>query len=166
MKSLVVIALLVLGCSFASAQTFGFLSIGGFAYCNFEQLTPFFGPIYSGVDNLTAACGLPVNGTIVGSATSIAASSGLPATGKGVGYADNIYDAEFEEYTGLQWWVFTQLKPSKLLFHYGWIGFAGGSGSIFGDNYGYLSASIPGRNGVKATAGLSTGNAKGQFSKK
>ena len=39
-KSLTVIALCILGCSFASAQTFGFASVGGGLYCNFEQLAP------------------------------------------------------------------------------------------------------------------------------
>jgi len=158
-KGLVVLALLVLGCSFASAQTFGFESVGGGLYCNYEvlqQLTPF--AVWQGTDNLSA-CGLPVNATIAGITASLEKRNN-PAgfsLNPGVNYADNIYDAEFLGYSGAQWDVSTALKCTQK--HYGWIGFASVSGFIFGDNYGYLSCTIPGK-GPAPTLGLSTGSNK------
>ena len=158
-KSLLVIALLAFGCSLAPAQTFGFESVGGGLYCNYEvlqQLTPT--AVWQGLDVLTA-CGLPVNATIVGITASLEKRNN-PAgfsLNPGVNYADNIYDAEFLGYSGAQWDVSTGLKCTNK--HYGWIGFASVSGFIFGDNYGYLSCTIPGK-GPAPTVGLSTGNNK------
>lgn len=159
-KGLVVIALLVLGCSFASAQTFGFESVGGGLYCNYEvlqQLSPT--AVWQGTDNLTTACGGEVNGTLVGISAPLEARNNPVgfSLNPGVNYADNIYDAEALGYTGAQWDVSTALKCTS--HHYGWIGFASVSGFIFGDNYGYLSCTIPGK-GPAPTKGLSTGSAK------
>lgn len=158
MKSLVVVTLLVIGCSFASAQTFGFESVGHGLYCNYEQLTNVFGAVYQGVDNLSA-CGAPFNATVAGNKADLTAV-GNPVGFNivGVAYADNIYDADAEGYTGAQWEVVSGLScPAK---RYGWIGFASVSGFVFGDNYGYLSCSIPGKKGASATRGLSTGSAQ------
>ena len=94
-KILLVIALLAFGCSLAPAQTFGFESVGGGLYCNYEvlqQLTPT--AVWQGLDVLTA-CGLPVNATIVGITASLEKRNN-PAgfsLNPGVNYAANIYDA-------------------------------------------------------------------------
>ena len=157
-KSLAVITLLVFGCSFASAQTFGFESVGHGLYCNYEileQLAPF--NVYQGLDVLST-CGAELNATIAGQTANLS-GAGNPAgfKVKGVAYADNIYDAFDLGYTGAQWEVVSGLTcPNN---RYGWIGFASVSGFIFGDNYGYLSCAIPGPH-HQATRGLSTGNAK------
>ncbi len=158
MKSLAVIALLAFGCSFAAAQTFGFESVGHGLYCNYEQLTqlaPY--RIWQGVDNLSA-CGLPYNATLAGVNSTLTAA-GNPAGFHvdGIQYADNIYDAEFESFSGAQWGVASALRCHNNV--YGWIGFASVSGFIFGDNYGYLSCTIPGKKGAVATKGMSTGSA-------
>ena len=151
LKSLAVITLVVFGCRFAAAQTFGFLSVGLGVYCNYEQLH---GPVlFSGFDNLSE-CGVSHNATIVGLLATVPKSEGLPVSGKGVIYADNLYDAYSYTYTGSQWLVYSLLKCSSK--HYGWIGFAGYNGLIFGDNYGYLSCKIPGK-GAVATKGVSWG---------
>jgi hypothetical protein len=157
MKTLAVITLLVIGCSFASAQTFGFESVGHGLYCNYEQLTNIGGSVYQGTDNLSA-CGLPINGTLAGVKNTLTAA-GNPAGFQinGVQYADNIYDAESEAYTGAQWDVNSGLTCTSK--KYNWIGFASVSGFIFGDNYGYLSCSIPGKKGAVGSKGLSTGSA-------
>ncbi len=158
LKSLAVLTILVLGCSVGYAQTFGFESVGHGLYCNYEtlqQLTPY--SVWQGVDNLSA-CGLPYNATVVGQTTNLP-TPGNPAgfDVNGVAYADNIYDAEFEYFSGAQWEVVSGVScPPK---RYAWIGFASVSGFIFGDNYGYLSCSIPGKNGAVATKGMSTGSA-------
>ena len=168
-SGLVVITLLALSCSFASAQTFGFESIGGGLYCNYEvlqQLTPY--GVWQGEDVLSA-CGAPgtpgppANGTIVGLSSNLNLSKSnvnLVGVIKGVTYADNIYDAFALGYTGAQWDVVTALAcASGKHPKYGWIGFASVSGFVFGENYGYLSCTIPGK-GPAPTLGLSTGNAK------
>lgn len=149
LKSLAVIALLVLGCSFASAQSysFGFASTGGGQDCNYEQfnnLSALGKDVWQGYDNLSA-CGSSINSTIVGFSQSIPYSAGLPVEGAGVMYADDIYDAFAEGYTGAQWLLFTKTKCDKKFPNgkYGWVGFASVSGIIFGDNYGYLTCNLP-----------------------
>lgn len=158
MKSLVVITLLVLGCSFASAQTFGFASVGGGLYCNFEQLSNAGAGAWGGVDNLSA-CGSSVNSTIAGFNATIP-NLGQPTGGQGVVYGDSIYAA----YSGnpfAQWTVFTKLKCNsqnrfgQYLGSYGWNGVAAFSGFFAGGNHGYLSCSVPNRAGVTPTKGLS-----------
>ena len=146
-KRLAVIILLVLGCSFLSAQTFGFLSVGGGEYCNYIQLQKFGGAIWQGTDNLSA-CGLPiplnVNGTIAGVTASISEKNNpvrIPING--VAYADSLYDASNYQYTGIQWFVLTDLKVNPGTPKYGWVGFASISGFIYGANYGYLTTTIP-----------------------
>ena len=152
LKSLAVIALLVLGCSFASAQsyTFGFASTGGGLFCNYEQLnnTSGFGTdVWQGVDNLSA-CGAEVNATIEGFSTVLPGSAGLPVAGSGVAYADNVYDAFSLGYTGAQMVVFTELKCNKPKGGgyeglYRWLNISSASGLALGDDYGYLSCAPP-----------------------
>ena len=160
-KSLLIITLVVLGCSFASAQSFGFLSAGkSVEYCNYEilvQLTPY--NVWEGSDILVS-CGLPYNATIAGVSASLSkVTNPLGFALKGVAYADNIYDAEGESYTGAQWFVISNLKCSEKKF--GWEGFASVSEVIFGDNYGYLwpcGADV--KHAAAVAHGLSTGGAK------
>lgn len=166
LKSLVVITLLVIGCSFASAQTFGFGTAGGsYLYCNYEvlqQLAPY--DVWQGTDVLTT-CYLSYNATIVGVSGGLkGAASPIGVSIKGVTYADNLYDAASLYYTGAQWDVTSNLKCAKVkngryTGKYGWIGFAGYSGYIFGDNFGFLTCAIPTK-GKTPTKGLSTGSAK------
>ena len=168
LKSLLVITLVVLGCSFASAQTFGFLSAGGIGeYCNFEQLYAQGSDVYAGLDNLSA-CGLEVNADIIGVGVSIPATlaAGLPVTGKGMVYGDTIYDTFCDCYSGEQWTVMTQLHASHKLRDYGWVGVAGYYGFFFGDNYGYLSSTIPGAEAASRGTSAGKGNLKSDLKKR
>ena len=158
-KSLTVIALCILGCSFASAQTFGFASIGGGLYCNYEQLSPAGNGGWGGIDNLSA-CGVSVNSTLSGFTASIPAGLGLPLSGSGVVTGDSIYAALSGD-PFAQWTVFTRLKCNKqnksgqYLGAYGWVGAAAFSGFYVGGNQGFLSCSIPGKAGASPTKGTS-----------
>jgi hypothetical protein len=149
LKSLAVITLLVLGCSAAFAQgsaTLGFASAGDEGlYCNYEQIQwggadNFY---FQGIDNLVTACGSAVNGTIEGVKLSVPVAADAPLSGVVYAGADNIIDAQYQTYSGEQWFTFTQTKPSKLLKHFGWVGYLGVDGYEYLGNYGYLSASIP-----------------------
>jgi hypothetical protein len=160
LQALAVLAILVFGCSAAFAQgsyAFGFISYtGGSEFCNYEQFTtgnpmggtqPFF---LQGVDNLTAACGLFYDATIEGVAVSVpgAKLTGLPGglAGKDYVYADNLYDAFYLGFSQEQWLVITKTEASTIQKnHFGWVGFASYGGFIFGDNYGFLTATIPGK---------------------
>jgi len=152
LKSLAVITLFVLGCSFASAQTFGFASTNSGLYCNYEQInnTSVLGTdVWQGFDNLSP-CGITHNATIAGFGGNLPTAAGLPVVGRGVIYGDNLYDAFSSIYTGEQWTVFTLLKCNKLNTHTGkfignfsWIGIASVSNFVFGDNFGFLSCTHP-----------------------
>ncbi len=167
LKSLLVITLLVIGCSFASAQTFGFGTAGGdYLYCNYIQLSNVYGAPYAvwqGTDNLSA-CGHGYNATVVGVKGGLSKPGnpgGFAATG--VTYADNIYDAYSYTLTGVQWDVSQSLKCTNLgakKAKEAWIGFASVSGFVFGDNYGTVACSIPGRDKGAKMKGLSIGTAK------
>ncbi len=158
-KSLWVIALLVLGCGLAAAQTFGFESPSGELYCNYEQIGQYSGAVWQGTDNLSP-CDSQPNATMVGIRGGLTKSGNpLGYAVKGVAFADNIYDAFTGAYSGAQWFVVTDLKCSAK--HYGWIGFSSLSGFVVATNYGYLSCAIPGRDATP-TKGLTIGNAKPQ----
>jgi hypothetical protein len=162
LKSLSVMILLVLGCSFAAAQTFGFESVDHSLYCNYEQLShasKFGADVWQGIDNLSMCTG---RGGSTYTATLVGIGGGLtkaqnPARFpvKGVVLADYIYDAFSGVYTGAQYFVVSALKCSSK--KYGWIGLTTISGVYFSDNYGYLSCQIPGVRGAVATRGPSTG---------
>ena len=146
-KGLAIVTLLVLGCGFASAQTFGFASSGGvYLYCDYEQLAYSGNDIWVGFDN-TSVCG-GHNATLVGFGATTP-NKGQPAFGKGVVLADNIYDAYSYTFTGAQSALFTKLKCNKVdqFGHYkgapGWMTVAAISGFVFGENYGYLSCTHP-----------------------
>jgi hypothetical protein len=152
LKSLVVITLFVLGCSAAFGQgsaTLGFENYGGtFLYCNYEVIQ-WGGPnnfYMQGIDNIQNGCfsSFP-NATVEGVKVAVPLSDGAPVHGGTVyAYADNLIDAFSGSYTQEQWFVLTHIKPSTLLHNYGWAGYLGFYGYEFLDNFGYLSASIPG----------------------
>ncbi len=145
------IALVVLGCGFASAQTgtFSFFTASGYGpFCDYIVITYNSGGVVAGYDDLTTDCGYAYNVPIVGfDATT--ANNGQPAHGKGIVVGDAIYDAEDDAYTGFQWTLWLSGKVGKkkhgvFTGPYGWMGVAGSfTGTYFGDNYGYLAAGPP-----------------------
>jgi len=161
-KSFLVLGMVVLACSLASAGSwsFGFLSVdGGGPYCNFEQINNnntdgvaglAGGAVYEGFDNLSA-CGVSYNATISGYGP-YSLPKGVTFAGakvtvtKGAVYGDNIYDAFSDAYTGEQWTVATALacstKPPAKNKDW-WIGVASFSDFVFGDNAGPLSCTLP-----------------------
>ncbi|MGA8298453.1 MAG: hypothetical protein WB817_03170 [Terriglobales bacterium] len=158
MRTLAVIALAVLGCSFASAQTFSFFIADGYEACDYIVITYNSGGVVAGYDDLTTFCGYGENAPIVGfDATTD--NDGQPAYGKGIVVGDGLYDATEDEYTGLQWTLWLSGKASKTKHGvftgpYAWMGVAGTyTGTYFGDNYGYLVAGPPRKDevGVHAT---------------
>ena len=157
---LAVITLCVLACSAAFAQagsaTLGFTNYADTSlFCNYEKIQ-WNGFYMQGIDNLSA-CGAPTNATIEGFKAN---GSGL--TGLVYAYADNLLDAIYGSYTGEQWLVLTQTKPSKLLKQYGWVGYLGFDGYEFFGGHGYLSASIPGQSPKKPVSGEHTASAAHQ----
>ena len=162
-KSLLVVALLVLGCSAAFGQTytFGFENYdGSVLYCNYETFTLSNAAyLASGSDNLTAACGGVVDAVLVGSKSNTPAAAGIGQTGKAYGMADNLYDALYQFDTNFQWYVISKTVASHGKHpKQGWIGFAGYAGYILGSNQGLLTTSLPG--GARPSQGTSIGNAK------
>jgi hypothetical protein len=166
LRLIAVLAVIAL-CSFAaSAQTFSFWnSAGTEQYCNFNVITYNSGGVAGGYDDTVDVCGFEFNSPIVGFDATVA-NDGEPAFGKGIVVGDGIYDASADAYTGIQWTVFTAAayskqnkKTGRFTGKYGWVGEAGSySGSYFGDNYGYTSASAPVKSqvaGGKTTAGKS-----------
>ncbi|MFZ3342695.1 MAG: hypothetical protein WA609_09810 [Terriglobales bacterium] len=173
-KSLLVITLLVFGCSMAFAQsgTYSFWDAAGtLEYCNFNVITTNSGGVVAGFDNTTTGCGLEYNSPIVGfSATT--PNDGLPAHGKGAVVGDGIYDASCVCFTGEQWTVWQSAKASKrssktgyFSGKYGWLGVAGAyTGYYFGDNYGYLGSGYPAGN--VASHGTTAGKGQSRIAKK
>lgn len=148
LKSLVVITLLVLGYSFASAQTytFGFADANGNLSCNYEQFSIGSQGLVSGIDNLSL-CGISTNGSLVG------LQGKFPLLGPkyvtpGATLTNNSLEVE-EGCTGEQVILYTALKcnqPDKNgKYHgkYGWLVVLAIDGYIMGENYGYLSCTIP-----------------------
>ena len=158
-KLLALLTLTVFGCAFASAQSFGFVSGGGRLYCNYEQLSYAGGGLWGGSDNLSA-CGFSVNATISGF-TATVTNKGEVAHGAGVIYGDSIPAVSTPG--NAQWTMFTKLKCNKqnksgqYIGALGWEGLAAFSGFFAGTNEGFLSCTIPGRNGATPTKGLTTG---------
>jgi hypothetical protein len=151
LKSLMVIALLVLGCSAAFAQTsytFGFLSSGAVnEYCNYEQFlvggrVNFY---MQGYDVLSVCPGFKgSNATAAGFAINVPIAAFSPINGKAIVYSDDLYDAYYGAYTGEEWVVLTKLQPSQLKFgNYSWAGYVGFFGYEFLGNYGFLTNTIP-----------------------
>ncbi len=153
-KSLAVIAILVLGCSAALAQnsySFGFLSASGVGeYCNYETfVTGGHSNFYlQGYDVLSACPYEPnagVNASIEGLAISVPTSAFTPLHGKAYVYADQEIDAYYGAYTGEQWMVVTKtaVNASNNFDNRNWIGYIGVVGYEFLGNYGFLTTTIP-----------------------
>ena len=163
LKSLAVIAVLVLGCSAAFAQTaysFGFLSSGAVnEYCNYENFVVGGGGNFymQGYDVLSACPYSTIGGAaIAGFAINVPIVAFAPVNGKAYVYADQIYDAYAGAYTGEQWIVITKTAPTKLKFgNESWAGYIGFFGYEFLGNYGFLTNNIPAA-ASKATNGKST----------
>ncbi|MGA7079330.1 MAG: hypothetical protein WBQ43_19960 [Terriglobales bacterium] len=171
LKSLLVITLSVAACSFASAQTFGFLSIGGDKFCNYEQLSSAGGNNYVGVDNLSV-CGYSTNATISGFGAKLPPTTtdyGYTIKGDGVIYGDSIYAvAEDDPYA--QFTIFTRLecntyKNGHIKGPLSFVAIAAFSGVYVGNNQGFLSCVIPGKNGDVPTLGT-TALTKAEFQRK
>lgn len=151
LKSLAVIAVLVLGCSAAFAQTsytFGFLSQSAVStYCNYETFQVGGGGNFylQGYDVLTACPYSPIAGAaIAGFKLNVPVVAFAPINGPAYVYADQIYDAYSGYYTGEQWIVLTKTAPTKLQFgHESWAGYIGFFGYEFLGNYGFLTNNIP-----------------------
>lgn len=168
-RLLVVITLLVVGCSFAAAQTytFGFADTNGDLYCDYEQLEVS-GGLAVGIDNLSG-CGMSVNATLVGGpAKDPQLGQNYPVI-VGAILADNILDLDAGSFTDTQAAVFQALKCNKPdkngKYHgkYGWLIVVVEEGIIFGDNYGYLSCTIPAKGDGDA---LMRGTTVGKLRKK
>ena len=150
-----VLAFVILGGTFAAAQTFGFgVSFGSTGlYCNYEQLHYYNGGLWAGADNLSfCPNGLAFVSDIAGFASTV--PPGALAHGKGVVYGDSIY-AMYNGLADAQWTVFTKLKCNraknrKFMGGNGWEGVATFSLFIAGTNEGPLSCILPGQGKVIA----------------
>jgi hypothetical protein len=159
LKSLVVITLLVLGCSAAFGQNLGFLDYtGGVEYCNWESLNiiPGYANFYvQGYDVLSSCPYSPVGGaSINGFKISVPKTADAPLSGASYVYADQLYDAYYGFWTGLQWVVITKTKaPTKIksTTPFSWAGYVGEVGYEFLGNYGFLSNTIPSADRVTKT---------------
>jgi hypothetical protein len=148
-KSLAVISVLVLGYSFAAAQTysFGFADMDGNLYCDYEQITVS-GGIVTGVDNLSG-CGYTVNATLIGGAGTDPVLEQQSSLKVNAILADNIADAEAGAFTDSQVVLFQALKCNKQdktgKYHGkpGWALVVSSEGVIAGVNSGFLSCNIP-----------------------
>jgi hypothetical protein len=182
LRIIAVLAVLALG-TLASAQTFGFASTGGGLYCNYETLYNDGADVYTGTDNLTSVCfggaSWATSNGVLGGFVATLPSAGLPVHGAGVDYGDSIYEAESVDinneyiyyygynpgfYSTWMWGVHSALKCNKqsktgqFKGSYSWIGIAASSfGFYLGDNYGFLSCSIPAKGGDSAARGATTG---------
>jgi hypothetical protein len=168
LKTLLVMSLFVLGCSFASAQTFGFASTGGGYYCNYEQLLNYGDGFYSGLDN-ESLCGAN-SGSLSGFASTLANDNG-EVHGAGVILGDSVYAANGS--SNSQWTYFTALKANavnpktgEFKGHYSWIGLGGESGELFFANYGFLSSSLPSKESGDAVVRGSASGKASEFKKK
>jgi hypothetical protein len=169
-KSLVALILLVLGYSFALAQTytFGFVDTNGNLFCNYEQLWVDSGALVTGTDNLSA-CGYPNNGYLLGMQGKFPAGPTLVTSGAALN--DNSVEVE-GGCTGIQVLLYTALKCNKPdkngKYHgkYGWLNVAAVSGFLFGSDYGYLSCTIPSKgDGDALMRGTTWGNLREKLKK-
>src|ERR1700722_9965572 len=144
-KSWAVIVLLLLGYSFASAQTytFGFADMDGNLYCDYEQITVS-GGLVTGGDNLSG-CGYTVNATLIGGARTDPVLMQQSSVKVNAILADNIADAEAGAFTDSQVALFQALKCNKQdktgKYHgkLGWALVVSSEGTIVGVNSGFLS---------------------------
>jgi len=168
-KTLLVVALFLLGCTAAFGQTFslGFESYDqSIQYCDYETITEFL-PFAAGTHVLTTGCGYPYDGAMVGLKAAINPSTALPVTGKGLALADNVIDASALTFTGLEVMWFTRTKPSSKFQinngKFGWQFFLTfGGGSDYLGNWGFLTTQLgPAKaNGATAKSSFHVAQAK------
>jgi hypothetical protein len=147
LKALAVVALLVLGCSAAFAQTtytFGFSDAEGNVSCDFVTFIVS-GPYAVGTHDYTTFCGEAADGVLVGFTGNLGAHSGGPIDGPVVNFADNSEDASLGLYSGCQLAFVTRKKASLKRYGWAWYATCGGN-SEFLLAWGYLSnqAGAPG----------------------
>jgi hypothetical protein len=173
---LAVITLLVLSCSSAFAAS-GSFSLGFLSYdestqfCDYETVA-FSDPFTAGVHNLTAVCGLPYDAAMIGFKATIPATTGQPVVGPVYTLADQVFDAEFVAYSGLQAVWVTKTKAAtkgqlKKGAPFGWSFYfdAGGNGTDYLGNFGFLTTTLGAKqNGsvAKTSFGAASKNAKGK----
>jgi hypothetical protein len=142
---LAVVALISFGSALARAQSFGFASVSGGLYCDYEQLVDLGNGVWGGFENLSA-CGFSVNATISGFSAAVP-KDGPEVHGAGIVYGDSIYAVASPG--NFQYTVFTKVKCSKpnksgqYTGALGWEGIAAFSGFTVGTNFGYLSCLLP-----------------------
>ena len=149
-RDFVIICALLLGWTWASAQTytFGLADTNGNLYCDYLEITVS-GGVAVGIDNMSA-CGFSTSPVLIGLVSSNPLIAPYKVVTSGLDLADNVADWEAQQYTGDQVFLHTALKcnkqnPSgKYTGKYGWLLFIGNEGFVYGYNYGYLSCSIPG----------------------
>jgi len=151
-KSVAVIALLLLGCSAAFAQgtfTFGFLTADAqFEYCNYELfITGGLADFYLTGYDVLDLCPAPANpaSPIIGFGIHTPVPALAPVNGSGIYvYADALQDAYFGAYTGIQLIALTKTQVSKIRFgNYGWANYAGFGAFSFLNTYGFLTDALP-----------------------
>ena len=175
-KLLAVLTLVVFGCAFASAQTFGFGTAGGdYLYCNYEVLSNSYGApyaIWGGTDNISDCYfGSHYNATmggVTGKLTKPQDPFGI-GTVNGVVLGDNLYDAYSFTFTGYQWTVVSNLRCTNLGAKKpkeGWVGIASVSGFAFAGNYGVLSCTVYAKGQAKPNKGVSFGKSAALLKKR
>lgn len=149
LTGLVVISLLLLGCSAAFGQggvVLGFLATDGVTqYCDYEAFLNSPVPFAAGIHSLRF-CDLPYDGTLVGFKGVLSASTGLPVTGNEIYMlADNSVDAACDCYSGDQLMLVTRVNAASRTPKFGWEIFENTYDSFneYLLNWGYLTNNIP-----------------------
>jgi len=149
LTGLVVMSLLVLGCSAAFGQggvVLGFLSSDGTTqYCDYEAFLNSPPPYAAGI-HVLRVCDDPYDGTLIGFKGNIPASTKLPVTG-GELYlmADSAIDADCDCYTGDQAMLVSRVNAASRTPKFGWEYFVN-TYDAFNEylvNWGYLTNNIP-----------------------
>ncbi len=144
LTSLVVMTLLVLGCSsvFAHAAPsgpvqFGFIDASGNVFCDYEEFS-YGSTLASGIDVQSPCLPGLADGTMLGVVTTVPAGSGLPVTGPIVMLADAGADG-FGYYEGVEVLILTKTKAS--LTKFGWETFFNFADDpiIYLSDWGYLT---------------------------
>ena len=123
------------------------MDTNGDLFCDYEQLTASGGEI-GGIDNLSG-CGFTDNATLIGGTATDPALAQQASVKVNAILADNILDVESGTFTDSQSVIFQSLKcnnPDKSgKYHgkYGWLLVVASEGFTFGENFGYLSCTIP-----------------------
>jgi hypothetical protein len=166
LTSSTIIAVLVLSCSAAFAQTtvkLGFLSHDKQTqYCDFEKLTVQKSSVVTGVHFISATGSQTcfnqpgLNGVMAGIATKIPAASGLPVTGTVATFADNTYDQQqgYMGACGCAEYYVSKLRPSTAAEleagQFGWALYTNFGGTAALQNFGFLTKQVGNNNANSA----------------